>query len=293
MTDRKKAAEIVPLFTRRGDVAEEVSVGRPARAASEIAGSLRSIQAVNLADRPKALFVIGAGNTGKTTFLRWVTERLNEKGSKTAVAALDPENRELRDYFEGVQEPPSHDPAAILAWLERFLEFVMEHQASAALDFGGGDTSLARLAAETPNTASTMDEAGVSAVAIYLLSPRLTDLSAVASMENLGFQPSATAIVLNEGRADPTMPREEVFDRTMRHSVYRAAIDRGAVQLWMPRLLPAKEVEDRRLTFVQARDAILPEGRKVTPLGPFDRARVRLWLERMEAEFAPIASWLP
>ena len=72
----------MPLFTRRGDVAEEVSVGRPARAASEIAGSLRSIQAVNLSDRPKALFVIGAGNTGKTTFLRWVTERLNEKGSQ-------------------------------------------------------------------------------------------------------------------------------------------------------------------------------------------------------------------
>jgi hypothetical protein len=68
------------------------------------------------------------------------------------------------------------------------------------------------------------------------------------------------------------MPGSSRANSTARLS---SGIDRGAVQLWMPRLLPAKEVEDRRLTFVQARDAILPEGRKVTPLGPFDRARVR------------------
>ncbi len=72
----------------------------------------------------------------------------------------------------------------------------------------------------------------------------------------------------------------------------RAAVERGAVQLWMPRLIPAREIEVRRILFSEARDAIQPEGRRVTPLGPFDRARVRLWLERTAQEFAPIQTWL-
>ena len=32
---------------------------------------------------------------------------------------------------------------------------------------------------------------------------------------------------------------------------------------------------------------------EVTPLGPFDRSRVRRWLDIMTAEFGPIMSWLP
>lgn len=63
----------------------------------------------------------------------------------------------------------------------------------------------------------------------------------------------------------------------------------------MPRLDPAvvQELEAKRLSFIQARDAMQLETRKVAPLGPFDRSRVRRWLLVMEAEFAPIMSWLP
>jgi hypothetical protein len=61
----------------------------------------------------------------------------------------------------------------------------------------------------------------------------------------------------------------------------------------MPRLIPAREVEVRRILFSEARDAIEPEGRRVTPLGPFDRARIRQWMDRMAEELEPIRSWLP
>lgn len=76
---------------------------------------------------------------------------------------------------------------------------------------------------------------------------------------------------------------------------YRAAVARGAVPLWMPMLEPAvaAEIEAKRLHFSEARDGIVPEGRKVTPLGTFDRSRVRRWLEAMNAEFEAIRSWLP
>ena len=70
----------------------------------------------------------------------------------------------------------------------------------------------------------------------------------------------------------------------IRHSVFRAALDRGAVPLWMPYLNrdAARLLEFRRLAFAEAGD-----------LGPFNGAAVRLWLRAMEQEFAPVGSWLP
>jgi hypothetical protein len=121
------------------------------------------------------------------------------------------------------------------------------------------------------------------------------DLAALASFEALGFQPAATVLVRNEGLADSTADREDGFARLLRHSAYRAAVKRGAVEVWMPRLdaAVAQEIEAKRISFLQARDATSPEGRKVVPLGPFDRSRVRHWLNAMSTEMAPIVSWLP
>jgi hypothetical protein len=61
----------------------------------------------------------------------------------------------------------------------------------------------------------------------------------------------------------------------------------------MPRLHAAQEVYRRRITFAQARDGIVPEGRRMAPLGLFDRSRVRAWLEAMAVELSPIDSWIP
>ena len=89
------------------------------------------------------------------------------------------------------------------------------------------------------------------------------------------------------------LPKDEAFARVMRHSALKTAIERGAVPLWMPRLLPAAEIEARRVNFAMARDGIIPQGKRQTPLGGFDRARVRAWLGVMDAEFGPLRSWLP
>ena len=77
----------------------------------------------------------------------------------------------------------------------------------------------------------------------------------------------------------------------LRHSAFRAAVARGAVPLWMPRLLPAGEIEARRVMFGQAAIGTVPTGRKQTPLGPFDQGRTRAWLDTMRAELAPVQSW--
>jgi hypothetical protein len=146
-----------------------------------------------------------------------------------------------------------------------------------------------------PGLTTALDEAGVAPVAIYMLGPRVDDMSPLTTLSALGFKPAATALVRNEGLGEFLTHRDDAFGRVVRHSAYRTAVAEGAIELWMPRLEAAiaQEIEAKRLSFVQARDGLSPEGRKVTPLGPFDRLRVKQWLEGMSGEMAPIASWLP
>jgi len=249
-------------------------------------------QAIDLTGKAKAIMAIGLGATGKTTLLRWLCERaLEGDDDDLALATVDPVNRELGHYFPAAMAPPTQDPAQVTVWLEQLLAMIMETGKSVALDFGGGDTTLARLLAEVPDLQQMMEGAGVEPVAFYPLSPRSSDLTPLAAMARAGFLPKATALVLNEGRADSTRAPLQEFGQIRRHSVYKSALAQGAVEIWMPRLYAAKAIEDRRLGFHQAVNGETPEGG--LGLGPFDRSRTRHWLAAMEEAFAPIASWLP
>lgn len=264
----------------------ELHFGRPAELIAERAPRP---DAIDLTGKPKVWFAVGPGRSGKTTLLRWAAEALSAKDGQALFAAADPQNRSLKGFIEGVEEPPNNDAAATTRWLERQLRSLMQHKVSALIDLGGGDTSLGRLVAQMPDLAQLLEDGGLTPVAFYTLGPRIDDLSAMAALAGQGFRPRATAIVLNEGLADPTSTREENFARILRHSVFRAAVDAGAVTLWMPRLEPAvaQTVESKRLHFSQAAD------RQSSPLGEFDSYYVRRWLERMQEEMAPIMSWLP
>lgn len=290
---------VVQLFGPRiSDDEEEIVVGLPPSVASfagRKADGPAALVAPELAGHPKVWFVIGPGRTGKTTLLRYAMERVAGAGGTAVVAALDAQNRSLAGFLEGVVQPPTNDAAAVARWLENLLRSMMEDGTSAVLDLGGGDTSLGRVLADVPDLATTMEGAGVAPVAIYTLGPRVDDLASLATFEAQGFQPRATALVLNEGLTDPTMAREDAFARVMRHSSFKAAVARGAVVLWMPRLEPsvAAEVEAKRLHFGAARDGVLPTSRKVAPLGVFDRSRVRAWMNGMDTMLAPIQAWLP
>jgi hypothetical protein len=216
-------------------------------------------------------------------------------------AAADPQNRSLKNYIENVAEPPTNDALVTSRWLESLLrhttgENPQKERFSALVDLGGGDTALHKMMSDILGLADDLTASGVAPVAVYTLGPRVDDLAALDSFEVLGFQPAATVIVLNEGLADQTEDREDAFARVMRHSVFRKAVDRGATVVWMPVLNPhelVQEIEAKRLGFIHARDAISPPGRKVVPIAPFNRARVRKWLDGITREMAPIMSWLP
>ena len=273
----------------------EIPVGPAAAPGRDGPPPLPAAPTVDLGSGPKAVFVMGPGRSGKTTLLRYVMERIAADRPAPLAAALDPGNRSLASFVNDVAQPPTTDPVGVARWAEELLAFVMAEKQSALLDMGGGDLSMGKLLEDVPDLATSLEEAGVQPVAIYTLSPRVDDLNVLAGYEVAGFRPKPTALVLNAGLADPTAPREDAFARVLRHSVFRAAVARGAVPLWMPRLDAgvAAEIEGKRLRFGAARDGQAPADQPGAVLGPFDRSRVRKWTGEMEAALAPIRSWLP
>jgi hypothetical protein len=273
------------------DGEKEIPVG-PQRRSAAAETALPAVTAIPLPQGARVVFVMGPGRSGKTTLLRYLIETSH---SEALAAALDPQNRSLTTFLEDVYQPSVTDPTAVARWAEEFLSFVMTGGHSALMDMGGGDLSMGKLLEEVPDLATNLEDAGVHPVALYTLSPRVDDLGVLAGYEAQGFQPKATALILNAGLADPTLAREQAFARVLRHSAFQAAVARGAVPLWMPRLdaTVAAEIEGKRLRFAQARDGQAPAGQPGAILGPFNRSRIRKWMTEMEAALAPIRSWLP
>ena len=289
--------KVVSLFRRRpvGDGEPEIKIGlAPTSSPNDPAQAVTS-SALDLTGKPKVWFMVGGGNSGKTVLVRWLVGRMNEGGRQAVLAALDPANRSLASWFEGVEQPPSSDGVQTARWLREFLTFLMtEKQHSAVLDFGGGDTSLAKVVDAAPGIAATLEDAGLAPVACYTLTTRPDDLAALETLEAAGFQPKATALVFNEGRVDSALSRDEAFARVLRHSTVRMALARGAVPIWMPRLEPdvMGEIEGKRLQFGQARDGQVPPGASFAPIGGLERAMVARWLERMEEAHRAVSTWL-
>ena len=295
MAGKPKSAVVVPLFQRRVfEETPEISMGLPpvAAAAAEDAQPLSHIDLAGLA---KAWLLIGAGGTGKTLLARWLAWRLEAEGRKALLVALDPQNRSLATWFSGVAQPETNDAAQTTRYLRELLNHLATEKLSSILDFGGGDTALARLIEVAPTFGDNLAASGIEPVACYAVGPRVDDLASLETFEAREFRPRATLVVLNEGRADSTLSREEAFARVNRHSALRSALTRGAVAVTMPRLEPevAQEIEAKRLTFGQARDGLVPEGARFAPIGGIERAMVGRWLARMEEAFGPVRSWLP
>lgn len=232
--------------------------------------------------------MVGRGRTGKTTLIRWIGERAASSDSAVALADLDRTNATLTSYLSGVIRAPTLDDAGTVQWLQKIIGNAMSNHTSTLIDLGGGDTALVQLADEVPNMAELVHDAGTELVVAYLLGLQPDDLSPLATLRNRGFSPAATVLVLNEGLLGPGADPETGFAGVQGHSVFRTAVAAGAAVVRFPRLIPAAEIEKRRISFIEARDALVQPA-----LGPFDRARIRQWLDHMDYEFAPIATWLP
>ena len=269
---------IVRLFDTREAELPETPLGDP-RLTQDALPAVSLASAVDLTGKPRVVMTFGAGRSGKSTLLRWVVERALDRDGETGavLATADTLRPTLQRFFPGAIVPKQPDG------LERLISRLVELKRTAAIDFGA-DASLVPLLTQVPDLQQMMLDHGVEPVALYLLSPRSADLTVLMAMEAARFQPTATALILNMGTMVGQDPEAE-FGQLRRHSVYKAAIERGAVEIWLPRLFAAKAVEDRGIRFRQAVAAD-------SGMSLFDRSRVASWLNAMDAACAPIASWL-
>lgn len=238
--------------------------------------------------------LMAPGGAGKTTLARYLAGNVLERGlqDQTVLAALDPGSRALAQYFPNVMQPPSADANATAVWLQEILKFCAKNRVNGILDFGGGDRSKLRLLELASSIAEIMERDGAALIAAYVLSPRIDDIAPLQTFEAKGFRPRATALILNLGRAESPA----AFDAIRRQPAYRAARDRGAVELWMPKLEPeslALEIELGRIHFHDARDGTVHEGQGHPDISLIERIMVREWLERMDEAFASVRTWLP
>lgn len=245
------------------------------------------------ADAPPVLALLfGRGGRGKTALARFLIERAHLHGRAVVVGDADRNNRTLSTYYEGVLSPPSVDDRDVLGWLEQLIDAQIAGRFSAILDFGGGDLVLKRAAREW-QLPRILAENGVCLLAIHLLGADPEDLSILAELERDGLiAPERTALILNEALVPPHLSTATAFEESVRtQPVLRAALERGAQLLVMPRLAPMGEIERRRIGFAAAAEG--QTGRDLPPLGPVRSHLTRMWLEQMEAVVTPIAGWLP
>jgi hypothetical protein len=297
MAQTKTDATVVPLFGfGRAQIDDETEYRQRAAPLSAKSRAAEPVTAViDLAGKPKVWLLIGRGGSGKTVLARWMGWRMTELGRAAMIAALDPTNRSLATWFAGVEQPELSDPSYTARWLRSALSHLMQTKFSGIFDFGGGDISLRTVIEMAPTLAEDMIGAGVEPIACYCIGPSQDDLTSLGSLEEGRFRPRSTVLVLNEGKADSMLSREEAFARVLRHSDFRAAVARGAIAIWMPRLEPdvMDQIEGKHVTFGQARDGQVPEGKTFPPIGGLDRSMVGRWLDRMEQAFQPVTTWLP
>jgi hypothetical protein len=232
---------------------------------------------------PKFIVAHGRGGTGKSTFVRIIAERAQAAGRDVIIADADRTNATLGNFFSGVIRPEYPDDRSVMDWLDDLVNGIADAKQTVLLDLGGGDNVFKPFAAGL-ELANLLTSAGIMPVAMHFMGPDIDDLSYLATIETANaFCPSQTILVKNEGLIKDARPRDVAFSNVVKHDIYRAAVKRGAREVWLPRLACMPEISSGRMLFSVAE----------TKLGLTDRQRVAIWRRAVEKELAPVVDWLP
>ena len=235
------------------------------------------------AEQPKMVVTHGRGGTGKSTGVRILKERADEAGRPVVIADADRTNATLGAFYSDVLRPEFPDEKTVADWLDELVNTQAETRMSLLLDMGGGDQVFKRFAASL-DLAALLQAEGITPVALHFFSPDIDDLAYLLDIEQSGaFCPPQTVLVLNAGLIKDARPIDVAFAELREHSIYRAALKRGAREIVLPRLSCMQEVNSRRLSFLGAEKA----------LGLTNRQRVAMWRREVAKALAPVADWLP
>lgn len=234
--------------------------------------------------KPKFVVAYGRGRSGKSTGLRYLAERAQIAGRDVTIADADP-RATLVSHFSEVLQPKRRDDKALHAWLDAVVNAQADALTTVVLDRNGGDQAFGRFAASV-NLTDLLTEVGIMPVALHFIGADTGDLADLKMAENGGgFIPEATALILNAGTITDDTPPDDAFEAVRAHSVYKAALKRGAREVLMPRHFCLSMINDLGLT--------LAEAETDKRLGLTNRQRAVMWRRAMEEALAPVAAWLP
>lgn len=295
MTDGDK---VIPLLRRRNPLEGVPEPQAPTRPSVRVIQGGLGKKIADLSGKPKLWLLIGPGNSGKTTYARWLIDRQHGQDKRPALAAVDPGQRALVSWYgETVTQPPAGSSTA--EWLRNYLDDIIglaPDIPNCLVDFGGGgEPALRAVMDEIPRLHNIIEDAGIGLVAAYFLTPRLDDIFIPDGFAKAGFEPAATMLIMNRAATPSSMSTQDAFALVTQHSAYRRAIDRGAVPIWLPRLHSyfMEQIDYRRpLPFSMVRHGKVPEGAGYAPLLGFRQSATIAWLDAMEAAHADVLGWL-
>ena len=238
------------------------------------------------------VFPLGRGARGKSLWLRWAIERALNAGRQLTIVDADRTNPTLAAYFPNVIRPDSAEDDDLERLIRDLTERLMEQPGAAVIDLGGGDLVLKRLARKHRGLVRYLEACSIRGVAAYVFGPDRDDLAYLRDLEEGGlFAPQATILVLNEALVPPNSSTLRLFEPLMNDPIFLRATERGAIPVFMPRLDPARELDNRRLGFFAAEAGQMGQGH--TRIGPWNRSLIRVWREIMEENHRPVARRLP
>lgn len=224
----------------------------------------------------------GKGGAGKSTVARYLVHRCAANGGAVAAFDADASNGTLtRFYRDAVTRVPTDEPAGVAAWFERAVWPAAEAK-TVVLDLGSGAERVFLEWASSAGLLAVAKEAGVSVTLVGVLDPSKDALApAKAAVDML---PSARHVMVrNLGRTKPG----EDFGVIDDHPAWAGIVKAGVHVVDMPMLAVTAPLIDRlNATFTDALAGCPRDG--AAQIGPFDRQRVKLWIEAMDTAFAPI-----
>jgi hypothetical protein len=242
----------------------------------------------DISTQPKMIIAGGRGKVGKSSMLRWIIEEYIARGGEPVVADADRTNPTLSAFFPRATRPPSAEDDDVRDWLNDLADTQIERRSTIFLDLGGGDTTLRQWSRDL-DLGSFLVKHGITPVLLHLLGSDLDDLTYLRDLETV-FAPKHTVIVLNEGMVPSGRSPLAAFEPIIAHPIFKAARDRGALVLRMPRLGCMQDVDRRRLSFADAENGKVKADQE--KLGPTKQQMVTLWRREMATSTAPISAWI-
>lgn len=234
--------------------------------------------------KPKFVVAYGRGRSGKSTGLRYLAQRAQDAGRDVTIADAD-QRATLTGFFSDVLRPKRQDDKAVHAWLDGLVNAQAETPITIILDRNGGDQAFGRFAADVGLT-ELLPSVGIMPVALHFIGADVSDLTDLKLAETGGgFTPEATVLILNAGTITDGTPADEAFEEVKAHPVYKAALQRGAREVLLPRHFCIAAVDELGIRFADAATD--------TRLGLTNRQRSVMWQRAVEEALLPVREWLP